>query len=229
MTGDAPDILARLKAVLPTRWFADESPVLDGMLAGLAWGWAWVYSLLSYAIEQTRITTATGVWLDIVAQDFFAARFYRRTGEPDILFRNRISQEILREKGTRGAVTSMVKDLTGREPRVFEAARATDTGSYGSITGAGGGLAWGLAGGWGNLDLPFQCFVTVYRPSGSGIALVAGWADSLSPSGAGGYGVGTIEYASIDMLQGQVTDADIYKAVADMMPAASIAWTQITN
>jgi hypothetical protein len=85
-------------------------------------------------------------------------------------------------------------------------------------------MAYGVAGGWGNLDLPFQCFVTAYRPTGSGIAVVAGWGE---PSGA--YGQGAIEYASLAMVQGQITDADIYAAVADVLPVATIGWTRITN
>jgi len=31
------------------------------------------------------------------------------------------------------------------------------------------------------------------------------------------------------MVQGQVTDADIYAAVAGTLPAAVTAWTQISN
>ncbi len=118
----------------------------------------------------------------------------------------------------------MLQDLTGRAPRVFEPGRTTDTGGYASLNGGGGGMAYGVAGGWGSLDLPFQCFITAYRPTGSGIAEVAGWG---GPSGA--YGQGAIEYASLAMVQGQVTDADIYAAVADVLPVAAIGWTRITN
>jgi hypothetical protein len=74
------------------------------------------------------------------------------------------------------------------------------------------------------MALPFQCFVTAYRPSGSGIALVSGWGDSV-----GSYGIGAIEYASLAMVQGQVTDGDISAAVADVLPVASIAWIRIQN
>ncbi len=229
MTGDAADILKRLKAALPARWFADESPVLDGMLAGLAWGWVWLFSSLGYVIAQTRIASASDIWLDVIAQDFFADRLSRRTGEADSAFRHRILRELLRERGTRGAIVSVLTDLTGRTPRIFEPARATDTGAYGSLAGAGGGLGWGIAGGWGNLDLPFQCFVTAYRPSGSGIASVAGWGGDPIATGTGAYGIGAIEYASLDMVQGHVTDAEIYRAVAAVMPAASTGWTQISN
>ncbi len=229
MTGDAPDILTRLKAVLPSRWFADETPVLNGILAGLASGWAWVYSLLSYAIAQTRIVTATDFWLDVIAQDFFGGRLHRRAGEPDNGFRHRILRALLREHGTRSAVIATLTDLTGRVPQIFEPSRPTDTGSYGSLSAPAGGMAWGLAGGWGNLNLPFQCFITAYRPSGSGIASVTGWGGGTSTPGIGAYGIGAIEYASLAMIQGRITDTDIYQAVADVMPVAAIGWTQISN
>ena len=40
------DFVQRLKAVLPSRWFPDSSPVLDGVLTGLASAWTWLYGLL---------------------------------------------------------------------------------------------------------------------------------------------------------------------------------------
>jgi hypothetical protein len=224
MTGDQQDMLARLRAVLPARWFPDSAPVLDGLLNGLAAGWCWVYQLLQYVKAQTRIATATDVWLDIIASDFFGDRLIRRAGQADDAFRNRIQRELFRERGTRAAVAAVLQDLTGRSPLVFEPARSTDTGGYTSLIGAGGGVGYGSAGGWGSLALPFQCFITAYRPIGSGIATVCGWGGP-----AGGYGHGTIEYASLEMVQGQVTDDDIYAAVADVMPVAAIGWTRITN
>ncbi len=224
MTGDQHDMLARLRAVLPTRWFPDNAPVLDGLLSGLASGWSWAYQLLQFVKAQTRIATATDVWLDIIATDFFGDRLARRSGQDDETFRRRIQLELFRERGTRGAIVAVLRDLTGRGPLVFEPARSTDTGGYASLSGSGGGVGYGSAGGWGSLVLPFQCFITAHRPAGSGIATVCGWSRS-----AGGYGVGTIEYASLEMVQGQVTDNDIYTAIADVLPVATIGWTRITN
>ena len=229
MTGDTTDILSRLKAVLPSRWFADETPVLDGMLYGLAWGWAWIYSMLTYTTAQTRIMTATNLWLDIIARDFFGNRIRRRIDEQDDGFRLRIKTALLREHGTRNAIVSALFDLTGREPKIFEPSRTTDTGGYGDLANPAIGLAWGLVGGWGYLNLPFQCFITAYRPGGNGIASVSGWGTGLSASAIGGYGNGAIEYATLEMLQGQVLDADIYRTIADVMPVAAIGWTQILN
>ncbi len=107
----------------------------------------------------------------------------------------------------------MLTDLTGRAPIIFEPARPADTGGYNSAS-----LAYGAAGGWGSLALPFQCFVTAYRPHGSGIATIAGYG---TPS--------PLARASLAMVEGQVTDADIMTAITSVLPTAAIAWTQITN
>jgi hypothetical protein len=131
---------------------------------------------------------------------------------------------MFRIRGTRSAVASALKDLTGREPKLFEPARTTDTGGYTSSKGQGGGLSYNTCGGWGNLGLPFQFFLTAYRPNTGGIRLVSGWGDF-----AGGYGVGAVEYASLLMVEAQITDADIYSAIRNIQPVATIGWTQIID
>lgn len=223
MIGDRQDMLARLKATLPAGWFADSTPVLDSVLQGLAWSWSWAYGALDYVRGQTRLATTTDVWLDVAARDLFGSRVSRR-GQGDAAFRAQIRREVLRERATRAAVVSVLIDLTGRQPVVFEPARPSDTGAWGQAGGLVAGLAYGAAGGWGSLSLPYQAFITAYRPSGSGIANVAGWSAS-----AGGYGVGAIEYGDLSMTQTLVTDADIYAAVASVMPVATVAWTRIAN
>jgi hypothetical protein len=48
--------------------------------------------------------------------------------------------------------------------------------------------------------------------------------------GPGGYGVAArLEYASLSMIQGAVTDADIYAAVDSVKPAGTILWARITS
>ncbi len=218
MTGDQKDMLRRIRATLPARWFADVDPILDGVLSGLANGWAWLYDLLSTVAKQTRIASASGIWLDLIALDYFGQRLSRRAAQSDSAFRTRIGQELLRERATRGALVGVLQDLTGRSPVVFEPSRPADTAAWG--VGAG----YGVAGAWGNLNLPFQCFVTAFRPHGSGISQVAGW---VTPGG--GYGAGAVEYASLALVQGQVTDTDINAAVARVLPVAALAWMRITN
>jgi hypothetical protein len=224
MTGDVQDILFRLKQVLPLRWFPDDTPVLDTLLTGIAWAWVWVYGFLQYAIRQARISTADDTWLDLIAADYFGSGLGRRVGESDNAYRLRIKLELIRERGTRRSVISSLVDQTGRLPIVFEPANCSDTGGYGSNVGAGGGIAYQLAGGWGSLNLPFQVFVTAYRPASVGIGSVSGW-----ECGGGGYGQGSLEYASLAMMQGQVTDINICRAVTDVLPVGVIAWIRISS
>ena len=224
MTGDTQDMAARIRAVLPTRWLADDTPILDAVLSGLGTAWAWVYDLLSYVRSQTRIASASDIWLDVIAQDFFGANLARQNGESDGTFRQRVQRELFRERATRAAINAALTDLTGRAPIIFEPSRPTDTGAYGSAHSTAVGLAYGVTGAWGSLALPFQCFVTAFRPNGSGVALVAGWG---TPAGA--YGVGAIQYATPAMIEGQVTDAEIAARVAAIMPTASISWINISS
>jgi hypothetical protein len=226
MTGDQSDFQSRIRSVLPTDWFPDSAPVLDALLFGLGAAWAQIYSLLQYVKAQTRLATATDVWLDVIAWDFFGESMMRGAGESDSSFRQKIRRSLFREKATRWGVGSALADLTGRAPTIFEPSRPADTGGYSTILSAdvGGGVGYGAAGGWGSLQLPFQCFIIAYRPSGGGIAQVAGWG-----APGGGYGGGEIEYASLGMVPVQVTDADIYSTIADTLPEATIGWTQIRN
>ena len=71
MIGDSQDFLARLKSTLPTRWFADETPVLDALLAGFSRAWSSLYTLLSLTSLQARVATVTDDMLDGASADFF--------------------------------------------------------------------------------------------------------------------------------------------------------------
>ena len=75
MLGDVTDIRERMRAVLPLRWFPDQSPNLDTLLTCLATPWAWFYSLAQYTRSQTRLISALDQWLDLIALTFSAIRF----------------------------------------------------------------------------------------------------------------------------------------------------------
>ena len=213
MTGDQADMLRRLRAALPARWFPDVAPLLDGLLSGLAKIASGTFDLVQYAKRQARIATATDLWLDLIARDCFGIRLQRRAGETDEPFRARIRRELLRPRATRAALVAQVRDLTGFAPWVFEPSRPADTGAWNGPAG------YGVAGGWGSLGLPFQVLIVARRPLGGGIADLPGY-------GAGGYAVAGA-YGSLDMLGG-ITDADILATIAAVMPAAGTAWTRIT-
>lgn len=211
MVGDQDDFVARLRAVLPRNWFTDAAPVLDSVLAGLGAAWSGTYGLLRLAQAQARISTASGAFLDLIADDFFGATLARFSGEMDAVFRTRLHNNILRARGTRQSLLDALQDLTGRAAVVFEPALAGDTGGYST-----GALAYGAAGAYGSLSLPFQCFVTAHRPLGLGIPLIGGYG-----------GPGPLAYANLGWIAVEVTDADILATIAGVMPVGSIAWTRI--
>jgi hypothetical protein len=230
-TGDQADMVARLRAVLPASWFpqpaasgASASPVLDAILNGAAAAAAWLHALTRNAVAQARICTATGVFLDGIAADFFGAGLQRNVAEGDPAFRARIKATLLLPQGTRAGMMEALRILTGRTPRIVEPWNTGDTGGWSQ-----GALAYGAAGCYGSLLLPAQVFVTAYRPDGSGIAQVAGYYGSGDPTGPGGYGAGAIEYGSAAMIEGQVTDAAIYATVNNARAAGVTAWVAISN
>ena len=220
-------MLARLQALLPGRWFPDTAPVRDGVLAGLANAWAAVYALWSYAAAQTRLATASDGFLDLISRDLFGLALPRRPGEADGSFRARIGQNLLFLGATRAGLTARLLALTGRAPVIFEQFNPGSTGALGNGT-----LALGAAGGLGNLELPFQEFVTAYRASGSasgaGVAGLMGLYPGSGPA-YGGLGHGAEALTNATLYAGQVTDADIYAAIAAQIPAGNIAWTRISN
>ena len=59
------DLAARLRSLLPARWFPDTTPVLDGLLAGLSAGWGRILAIIEYAAQQTRIATASDRWASV--------------------------------------------------------------------------------------------------------------------------------------------------------------------
>ncbi|KAF1009474.1 MAG: hypothetical protein GAK28_00112 [Luteibacter sp.] len=225
MIGDFNDIFVRLKAKLPTRWFggvSDSMPLLDGVLSGIATLLSFVYTIYGYAKLQTRIMTATDGWLDMIAADFFGPTgLLRKVGQSDTSYRLVILANLFREKATRNAIVSILTALTGRSPTIIEPLRPADTGAYGAPN-----IGYGVAGAYGSMLLPYQAFVIAYRPvSNVGIANVAGY---RIPTGA--YGTPSrAEYASIGMVTGGVTDADIFAAIDAVKPAGTIVWTRISN
>lgn len=220
-TGDQQDIYRRMRLQLP-QWFGDEatSPVLNGLLQGLAYGLAYFYSLLAYGRLQTRIKTATDGWLDMIAADFFGSALLRAANQSDTSFRNRILINLFRERATRAGLIKVLQDLTGRTPMIIEPLRPLDTGVYG-----GPYIGYGVAGAYGSTLMPYQAFVIAYRPAGTGIPNIAGYGYST-----GAYNTPSQEeYASLSMIQGAVSDADIYAAIDSVKPVATVVWTRISN
>ncbi len=208
----ASDMQLRLRRMLPARWWADDAPVLDGLLLGLGTALATIYGLIVYARQQTRLATAAAPWLDLAMQDFLGGRLPRRPQETDDAYRVRLLVAMQRPRATRGALEQAVLRVTGGLPWIFEPRRPADTGAWNL-----GCVGYGAAGGWGSLGLPAQVFIAVERPRGTGCALLAGY-------GTGG----VVTYAGLAQIGAQVPDSEIFAAVADAMPSGAVAWTRLT-
>ena len=213
--GDQQDVVTRLRAALPGGWFPDVAPTLTAVLSGFAAGFSRVYGLLAFAKLQSRIATASGIWLDGIALDLFGTRLARRAGQSDAALAARITAEVLRPRGTRQSIVTVLTNLTGRAPVVFEPARVQDTGGYDVAAG------YAVAGAYGSLALPFQVFVSAHRPAVAGNVSGGGYGSAIGRNVGGG------QYLQLASVTGGVTDADIYAAVAGVMPAAATAWVRI--
>ena len=154
MIGDQDDIKRRLRLTLPTHWFGDTAPVLDGLLAGFGVVWSGLYQLLQFTVTQSRAKTATDSFLDLAALDFFGKSLTRRKAEKDGPWRARLGRAALRHRATREALIDAATEA-GFSLKIFEAARPADTGAY----NVPAGLAWNGAGGWGSLQMPFECLI----------------------------------------------------------------------
>ena len=224
-TGSSADILNRVKQLIPGRWFKWAAPYRDAVIGGLADSAAWCYGLIGYARAQGRLASAYGIWLDIFAYDFLGRTLTRNNANDDA-FRALTRATILQERVTRKGMIAAVTTLTGNVPAVFEPWNTYDTGAYSGIKSQGGAqygsMGYGVGrGGYGNMNLPCQCFIKVWRGSGSGIPNVAGYSNPIA-----GYGVGSIEYAGPSVELWGITDAMIYQLISMTKPTGTTMWVQ---
>jgi hypothetical protein len=221
-TGGTDDISNRIRSTLPP-WFPDaaDSPILTSVITGIADAFSFIYDYLGFAALQTRISTASGGWLDMIGWDFFGARFTRRQGESDASWQPRVQQEILRPRQTRAAISQLLSDLTGRAPRIVELWNAQDCGGYGVAQMGGYGSGPGC---YGSLSFNDQVLVTAFHAPTEGIPNADGYGEYN-----GGYGVGIIEYGSLSFVTGPITDAEIYARVQQTIAAGTTAWVTIQN
>ena len=171
-TGDKDDMLARLKSLLPSRWFADVAPQRDAVIGAIGSALSSSYSLLAYAKAQARLSTATDFWLDLAAFDYFGLRIKRMANEIDALFRKRIIAEILRPRVTRAAISKALFDLTGKTPDIFEPWNPSDCGAYGygTLAYAGGKIEQSVTGygfGLGGYGVGSIAYLVPMGPYGS--------------------------------------------------------------
>jgi len=223
-TGDNNDIFTRLRGYLPTGWFPDSSPRLEAVLSGIASVLAVSYGLYIYAKAQTRILTATDAWLDMISYDFFGDKLPRKAGELDPAFLARIRVNLFQERATRKAYISVLKNLTGYTPIMFEPANPIDSGAMNAPTSPG---YCGVAR-MGSIAMPYTVLVTAYRPTQQGNSLGTGFTDAPKIS-AMNTPVSTSYLGSLSAYTSAASDADIYAAVDATRAGGITAWVGITN
>jgi hypothetical protein len=217
--GSQADIVNRMQRLQPPGWFAPGAvPIRDGLLAGIANAFAFVFSLFTYLKLQTRIATATDGFLDMIAGDFLGNQLLRSPNQSDTSYRAQIQAALFPQRNTRGSIIAVLTQITGKAPIVFEPWRPADTGGYNQ-----GSLAYNTAGGYGSRQYPFQSFVTAYRPRGAGVPYLAGYG---IPTGA--YNTASqLAYVNPELLSGEITDADIFAAVEGVRMAGTTIWLRL--
>lgn len=215
-TGDIDDIVRRLRSNLPP-WFPTDAPVLDSILTGSATAFKASYDFYLVVKAQTRIATASGFFLDLIAFDFLPPSFIRRDQESDELFRVRTLREIFRERVTRKGIEGALQDLTRQKPQIVELWNAGDTGAYDLPQT----LGYDAAGYLGDMDAKYDVLVRAFMPPGFGIPNVGGY------DLGGGYDSGWSAYADDEAAAGEVSPEDIYGACERNRAAGVITWVQI--
>jgi len=233
LDADQTEFVHRLAGLIPPSWFGtgatevDEvmaqpgAPLLNIPLSGTGYNLSWIYVLYKYALTQSRIASATGVWLDRISYDFLGNDLPRLVNEQDDAYRARIMDAILAPKQTRAAIIQAVEALTGAAPKLIELWNPGDTGAYGTS----GQQGYGVAGMYGSLKFNNQIFVTAYRPPGGGIPNAPGYGNPQSGYGSGGYG----QYGDMNEVDAAVPDATIYATIAKTVAAGITAWTCIQS
>lgn len=226
-TGDGADMARRLRVVLPRRWFSDTSPVLDAVLEGFGSGWAALHDQVNYGLNQLRLLTVTGVWLDLASLDYKGGALPRRFNESDDAFRNRLLP-ILPDRGTRPALEARLAQLTGQPFWVFEAMRPVDVGGYG-VARSYGQTVLGVPRYIG--EGAFGSSQEMVLADGQGDVILANGAPILLSSngvtGAGRYGSLSLPFQvfiRISRPTNGMLDVDLYAAIARMLPIAVTAW-----
>lgn len=211
--GDQSDFFKRLKAQFPSSWFK-SSPNFDATLQGPAWAMSTIYSQVTYATLQTRIATATDGYLDLISSDFFGTALPRLPNEQDGPFRARILANLFVKGPTRANMSAVLMLVTGRAPAIFEPSNTTDSGGW------DGGFYWDTGVGQWGAPMPYQSFVTAYRPltNAQSLGELDSWRWSWDSYGAWS-----------DQPVTAVTDAAIIAAVESTRMTGTVVWMRIAN
>jgi hypothetical protein len=156
-----PDIKNNIIDSLPP-WFGNflDDFELNALVDGFAESASFIKNLKNYVKTQTRISTSTGFFLDLAAEDYFGDKLRRHSSENDNSYRQRILSNLLAERVTRTGIYKALLNLTGRPPIMFEPWNPVDTnwldgGFFCDVSCLGGSVG----------DFPYQGYIIVFRPA----------------------------------------------------------------
>jgi hypothetical protein len=245
---DQTDYTGRLLRLLPAGWFPAVAPRVLAVLQAPALMFSLAYGMIIFAKAQQRVASASGAFLDLAAQDYFGRTFPRLEYELDPAYAKRIRYNLTAPRGTYNGMTSMLEQLTGNSPVIFQPNDVVQTGGWATQSNAeaGGGVfafydaaGEGGAGLWGSMALPCQIFITITAPLTGyySFADLGGVSTQNMPQVGGGYGFaaqsmpaaggGLLAFIDPDSVPGAITNSIIYQQIAEWMAVGYVAWTLI--
>jgi hypothetical protein len=203
--GDIQDITNRFLTQLPP-WFGSNHPVLDRLINGYASISEFIYNQqYLYDVAQTRLQTAFGVNLDLIAQDYYGNTLTRNPHEPDDLYRRRIAASLLQVQCTLPGIFNILWRLTGHQPSIFEPGFSVAEGYY-NVPST---LAYNVIGAYGSSAFPYTGFITVYVDADQSMGGFAGYDVTLA-----GYNVAeALWYGGESLDDGIIFIGDLIKLV----------------
>ena len=212
-TGDSNDLTARAQRIVPPRWFASDAVYAPAIMGGISDALAWIYGFIQYAYAQLRVSTSSGVFVDLWSLDWLAQTLPRRPSEPDTSFIARILKEVVRTRVTRPGMAQALTDLTAQAPVIIEPWNPGDCGAWSSTTTGVLFNRWGWSVGntsqtssvspstpfaygntatWGSTAYPDQALIAYWPPGFYGAASVGGWSTGVGSGGTqNGFGWAT--------------------------------------
>lgn len=245
---DQTDFFGRLLRLLPAGWFPALAPRLFAILQAPSLMFSLIYGMIIFAKAQQRVAVASGAFLDLAAQDYFGGMLPRLEYELDPAYAGRIRYNLTAPRGTFSGMTSMLEQLTGNKPVIFQPNNVVQTGGWATASspGAGGGVfafydaaGEGGAGLWGSMALPCQIFISIEAPLTGYYSFteLSGISTQNMPGVGGGYGFasqsmpaaggGLLAFIDPDSVPGAITNSIIYQQIAEWMAVGYVAWTQI--
>lgn len=196
--GSVDDFAGRLRRLLPKGWFPsapqgidqDAAPILAALLRGFGAVLAGIWQLMLECSQQMRLSTMSGAFLDMAADDYFGeSGLVRQASESDAVYRKRISASLFAERNTRQAVTNAIIAATGVQPVIIETLNAADCHAFAcaSSPAMGGGYGYGTGAlRYGNLQSG-QFFVETQLGNAADLAAVCRVVDQTAAMGVTGW------------------------------------------